>query len=42
LSLLPDAEFERCQAALERAAREEPPAPVIETLDLLVLQAPAA
>ena len=40
LSLLSDAEFERCQAALERAAREEPPTPVIEIIDLLVLQAP--
>jgi SAM-dependent methyltransferase len=40
LSLLSDAEFERCQRALERAAREEPPAPVIEIIDLLVLQAP--
>lgn len=40
LSLLSDAEFERCQAALERAAREEPPAPVIEIIDLLVLRAP--
>ena len=40
LSLLSDAEFERCQAALERAAREEPPAPVIETIDLLILRAP--
>ena len=38
LSLLPDAEFERCQAALERAASEEPPAPVIEIIDLLILQ----
>jgi SAM-dependent methyltransferase len=40
LSLLSDGEFERCQAALERAAREEPPAPVIEIIDLLTLQAP--
>jgi SAM-dependent methyltransferase len=40
LSLLPDAEFERCQAALERAAREEPPTPVIEGIELLVLRAP--
>jgi ubiquinone/menaquinone biosynthesis C-methylase UbiE len=40
LSLLSDAEFERCQATLERAAREEPPAPVIEIIDLLVLRAP--
>ena len=40
LSLLSDAEFEQCQATLERAAREEPPAPVIETIDLLVLRAP--
>jgi ubiquinone/menaquinone biosynthesis C-methylase UbiE len=40
LSLLPDAEFERCQAALERAAHEEPPAPVIEVIELLVLRAP--
>lgn len=39
LSLLPDAEFEGYQAALERAAREEVPAPVIETLDLLILRA---
>ena len=38
LSLLTDAEFERCQAALDRAAHEEPPAPVIETLDLLILR----
>jgi SAM-dependent methyltransferase len=42
LLLLPDAEFESCQAALESAAREEAVAPVIEVLDLLVLQAPAA
>jgi len=40
LSLLPDAEFDRCQAELERAAREEPPAPVIEVIELLVLRAP--
>jgi ubiquinone/menaquinone biosynthesis C-methylase UbiE len=40
LSLLPDAEFERCQAELERATREEPPAPVIEGIELLVLRAP--
>ena len=40
LSLLPNAEFQRCQATLERAARAEPPAPVIEIIDLLVLQAP--
>lgn len=40
LSLLSDAEFERCQATLERAAREEPPTPVIEIIDLLVLRAP--
>jgi len=40
LSLLSDAEFERCQAALERAAREEPTAPVIEVIELLVLRAP--
>jgi len=40
LSLLPDAEFKRCQAALERAAREEPPTPVIEGIELLVLRAP--
>ena len=42
LSLLRDAEFEQCQANLERAAREEPPAPVIETLDLLILKKSAA
>lgn len=42
LLLLPDAEFEKCQAALERAAlSEQTPAPVIEILDLLVLRAPA-
>lgn len=41
LSLLPDAEFERCQAELEQAAREEPPTPVIEGIELLVLRAPA-
>jgi SAM-dependent methyltransferase len=40
LSLLSDAEFERCQAALERAARDEPPAPVIEIIELLVLRVP--
>ncbi len=40
LSFLSDVEFERCQATLERAAREEPPAPVIETIELLVLRAP--
>jgi SAM-dependent methyltransferase len=40
LSLLPDAEFQRCQAALERAAGEEPPTPVIEGIELLVLRAP--
>jgi SAM-dependent methyltransferase len=40
LSLLPDAEFERCQAALERAACEEPPTPVIEIIELLVLSLP--
>jgi ubiquinone/menaquinone biosynthesis C-methylase UbiE len=39
LSLLPDAEFERCQAELERAARDEPPEPVIEIIELLVLRA---
>jgi ubiquinone/menaquinone biosynthesis C-methylase UbiE len=38
LSLLRDAEFEQCQANLERAAREEPAAPVIETLDLLIFK----
>ena len=42
LSLLSDTEFEKCQAALERAAREEDPTPVIETLDLLILQKPAS
>jgi len=40
LALLPDAEFEKCQAALECAAREEPPTPVIETIDLLIFRAP--
>jgi len=40
LSLLTDAEFERCQAKLERAARDEPPEPVIEVIELLVLRAP--
>jgi ubiquinone/menaquinone biosynthesis C-methylase UbiE len=41
LVLLPDAEFERCQAALERAAISEmSPSPVIERLDLMVLSAP--
>jgi ubiquinone/menaquinone biosynthesis C-methylase UbiE len=39
LALLPDAEFWHCQSALERAAeRETPAAPVIETLDFLVLR----
>lgn len=39
LLLLPLAEFESCQAALEQAARREaPPLPVIETIDLLVLK----
>ena len=42
LSLLNDDEFERCQSALERAAREEPPQPVIEIIELLVLSAPVA
>jgi SAM-dependent methyltransferase len=42
LLLLSDAEFETCQAALERAARsEEASAPIIESLDLLVLRAPS-
>jgi SAM-dependent methyltransferase len=39
LSLLPDAEFERCQSAVERAAREQPAEPVIEIIELLVLRA---
>jgi SAM-dependent methyltransferase len=39
LSLLSDAEFERCQAELERAAHDEPPEPVIEIIELLVLRA---
>jgi ubiquinone/menaquinone biosynthesis C-methylase UbiE len=39
LSLLADAEFERCQSRLERAAREETPQPVIEIIELLVLRA---
>lgn len=40
--LLPDSEFERCQAALEQAAgSDEGRLPVVETLDLLVLRASA-
>jgi len=40
LTLLADAEFQRGQAALERAAAAEVvPTPVLDTLDLLVLQA---
>jgi ubiquinone/menaquinone biosynthesis C-methylase UbiE len=42
LRLLSDTEFERCQSALELAAREEPPEPVIEIIELLVLHAPTA
>jgi 2-polyprenyl-3-methyl-5-hydroxy-6-metoxy-1,4-benzoquinol methylase len=39
LVLLPDAEFEACQTALEAAAsRERLPSPVIETIELLVLR----
>jgi len=39
LALLSDVEFERCQAALEKAAAEEKtPQPIIETIDLLVLK----
>jgi SAM-dependent methyltransferase len=39
LVLLPDAEFEACQTALEEAAsRERVPSPVIETIELLVLR----
>ncbi|MEK6322980.1 MAG: class I SAM-dependent methyltransferase [Acidobacteriota bacterium] len=39
LLLLPDSEFEHCQAALEQAASsEDGRSPVIETLDLLVLR----
>jgi hypothetical protein len=39
LILLTDEEFQRRQAALEvAAAREMEPNPVVETLDLLVLQ----
>jgi SAM-dependent methyltransferase len=41
LRLLPDAEFERCQAALESAADCEEATPVIETLDLLILRVSA-
>lgn len=41
LVLLPDSEFQQCQAALERAADAETgPSKVIETLDVLVLKAP--
>jgi SAM-dependent methyltransferase len=38
LALLTDAEFEQCQSRLELAAREEPPEPVIEIIELLVLR----
>jgi ubiquinone/menaquinone biosynthesis C-methylase UbiE len=39
LVLLPDAEFEACQTALEEAANSERvPEPVIETIELLVLR----
>jgi ubiquinone/menaquinone biosynthesis C-methylase UbiE/lysophospholipase L1-like esterase len=41
LALLADAEFQRCQSALEQAAEREAEAtPVIETLDFLVLRRP--
>jgi ubiquinone/menaquinone biosynthesis C-methylase UbiE len=41
LLLLPDSEFESCQAALEEAARREQPAmPVFEKIDLLNLRRP--
>lgn len=40
LVLLPDAEFERCQTALEEAAGgEHVPSPVIETVELVVFRA---
>jgi ubiquinone/menaquinone biosynthesis C-methylase UbiE len=38
LSLLADEEFQQCQYALERVAREEPPEPVIEIIELLVMK----
>lgn len=38
LTLISDEEFDRGLAALRRAAEEEPPAPVISRLDLLVLR----
>jgi hypothetical protein len=39
LVLLPDAEFDACQTALEEAAsRERVPSPVIETIELLVFR----
>jgi SAM-dependent methyltransferase len=39
LVLLPDAEFDACQTALEQAAsRERVPSPVIETIELLVFR----
>jgi len=39
LVLLSDAEFERCQSKLERAAaKERTPEPVIETVDVLILR----
>ena len=42
LVLLPDSEFQQCQAALERAAETETgSSAVIETLDVLVLKAPS-
>ena len=40
LSLLADEEFEQCQSALEQAAREEPPEPVVEIIELLALRTP--
>lgn len=39
MSLLPDAEFEQCHAALGRTARDQPPEPAIEIIELLVLKA---
>jgi SAM-dependent methyltransferase len=40
LSLLADEEFQQCQSALEHTACKEPPEPVIEIIELLVLKAP--
>jgi ubiquinone/menaquinone biosynthesis C-methylase UbiE len=38
LALIPDAEFQEGQAAIEMAAREQVPAPVIEGIELLVFR----